>query len=502
MSTSDRLAGKYRLPADSDLLPGVHRAEGPDGRAVGIELSDRVERSPHHASRLALWRSLADPHLVRLLDHGASETGSWLATEHVFGTTLAEAVESGAMDLSRALHVGQQLCEALSAAHRAGLVHGDLRADDIWITRHGAAWNHVKLGGFARVYQRPHNPASAPEHVPGRIPGPTEDVYAIAAIVAFACSGGTWTEPDDGPALASAPASLEWALRTALRRDANERFATVDQLGRALTVVVAVLDDPTRWQHVPRLEQGHTVVPPELLDVVEAVVGSRQEAEASPLMMAPTPAPLPNRVTPPRPQREQEPPPPVTPISAPTTPPPMLPVEQRRGSNLPLVGALVLVAIGLLAIAIVGLGFLVSGVARTAGGPPATPEPAPVSAPALPPSPEPAPVATTPEQVTIVSVPPGAEVRDGDRTLGTTPLVLEVREQDPERTLVLALDGHEPFQVVLGFGGGDRRVSADLVPVRPAQRPRPVAPTTPRPVRPEPAPEQAAPKGREINLTR
>jgi serine/threonine protein kinase len=83
--------------------------------------------------------SLSHPNIATLFDVGTHEGGAYLAYEFVQGITLREEMAGQSVGPRRALDIAIQVADALAEGHAAGIVHGDVRPDNIMITRKGSA---------------------------------------------------------------------------------------------------------------------------------------------------------------------------------------------------------------------------------------------------------------------------------------------------------------------------------------------------------------------------
>jgi serine/threonine protein kinase len=106
------------------VLPG-HLSSNPEIRA-------RFEREAKTVS------SLNHPHICSLYDIGREGDTDFLVMELVEGETLAQRLTKGALPLAEVLKIGAQIADALDRAHRAGVMHRDLKPGNVMLTRSGA----------------------------------------------------------------------------------------------------------------------------------------------------------------------------------------------------------------------------------------------------------------------------------------------------------------------------------------------------------------------------
>ncbi len=96
------------------------------------ELKARFEREARAVS------SLNHPHICHLYDIGSQDDTAYLVMEYLEGETLADRIHKGLMPLKQALEFGVQITEALATAHRAGILHRDLKPGNVMLTPGGA----------------------------------------------------------------------------------------------------------------------------------------------------------------------------------------------------------------------------------------------------------------------------------------------------------------------------------------------------------------------------
>ena len=106
------------------------------------EVRARFEREAKTVS------SLNHPNICTLFDVGVEGDTDYLVMELVEGETLAERLTKGPVPVDEVLRLGSQIAEALGRAHRAGVVHRDLKPGNVMLTRSGAKLMDF---GLARV---------------------------------------------------------------------------------------------------------------------------------------------------------------------------------------------------------------------------------------------------------------------------------------------------------------------------------------------------------------
>jgi serine/threonine protein kinase len=107
----------------------------PVGAADAVDdLSARFEREAVAAAQIN------HPNVVALHDRGVHEGMLFLVMELVDGMSLSELISaSGVLAASRAMEIAEQICAALEATHRAGVVHFDIKPQNVMITPAGTA---------------------------------------------------------------------------------------------------------------------------------------------------------------------------------------------------------------------------------------------------------------------------------------------------------------------------------------------------------------------------
>ena len=218
-----------------------------------------------------LSASLRHPHVIDVYDFGEVEGRLYLAMRYVDGADLKRILAStGRLPPDRAIEIITQTAEALDAAHRAGLVHRDIKPGNILVTeRHGTDYVYLTDFGLTKqqgvairvLTQGIVGTAAymAPEQVNGDVVDKRADVYSLGCVLYELLTGvvpyprdgvlaqlyaHVYADPPHALDLApNLPAALDEVIRTALAKDAGDRYPTAGQLGRAARAIARVAPD-------------------------------------------------------------------------------------------------------------------------------------------------------------------------------------------------------------------------------------------------------------------
>ena len=182
------------------------------------------------------------------------------------------APETGAaFEIEDAVDLARQVCEGVGYAHKRGIVHCDLKPQNVLVTPDG----HAKVTdfGIARAYTLAVDPNLreetvwgtpqyfAPEQAAGAAPTPASDVYSIGVMLYELLAGRLPFESSDPVALArmhqnqeppalsarnpAVSSQLEGIVRRALAKDPAQRFRNADQLGATISAWLRQGDERT-----------------------------------------------------------------------------------------------------------------------------------------------------------------------------------------------------------------------------------------------------------------
>ncbi|MFO0659466.1 MAG: protein kinase [Polyangiaceae bacterium] len=197
------IAGRYRLEArlGEGGMGVVYRARHVlIDRVVAVKLIRPDLRGETHLRAWMLREARAanrvdHAHIIDIHDIGETEEGDlYLVMEYLLGTPLSAELGKGPMPLIRAVDILEQMCAALARAHDLGVIHRDLKSDNIHLTSRGGRKDFVKIldFGLAALARDPRlAPKGAvfgtpeymsPEQARGEDAGAQSDLYALGVL--------------------------------------------------------------------------------------------------------------------------------------------------------------------------------------------------------------------------------------------------------------------------------------------------------------------------------
>jgi hypothetical protein len=225
---------------------------------------ERVEREARAAARLN------HPGIVAIYELASDEHDVYLVSELVRGRTLAELVHAGAIADRDVARIGIALCEALEHAHARGVIHRDVKPQNVMVLAEPAAGaGFAKLADFGVAHVTSGDPLTrtgdivgtlaymAPEQAEGARVTPACDVYSLALTLYEAWTG---TNPvrAGGPAATARRLGQPLPSLAALRRDLPLELC--DAVDEALDI------DPARRPAPARLRAELRAAESELTD--------------------------------------------------------------------------------------------------------------------------------------------------------------------------------------------------------------------------------------------
>jgi serine/threonine-protein kinase len=240
-------------------------------RPTALKLLPRERAGERRIQRfereVQLTSSLTHPNTVAVYDFGRTPDGIfYYVMEYIDGVTLEDLVQHGGpLPPGRVIHLLEQLCGALIEAHSVGLVHRDIKPQNLMLCVRGKVSDHLKVLDFGLVKDRSESAPNAtdegafvgtplymaPETVlnPASV-GPAADIYSVGAVAYFLLCGepvftGTLMEvclkhvhEDPVPAASRAPQAvppeLDQLVLACLKKKPHERPASAAALREAL----------------------------------------------------------------------------------------------------------------------------------------------------------------------------------------------------------------------------------------------------------------------------
>jgi serine/threonine protein kinase len=274
MSEGRLLANRYRLgrAVGRGSMGTVFRAERlDDGAEVAVKLvHDDLVRDAEVRARfereIETTAAFDHPGIVGVLDHGVDDGTMFLVMEFLRGRTLSQvAAQEAPLPPARVARLGCQMADALSAAHRAGLVHRDLKPENVMLLRDTAGEEQVRLMDFGlAVGINPESPQGvrmtaqglrlgtpafmAPEYITTGDIDHRSDLYSLGLMLyELACGALPFTgqgfqlmrhhlltEPDPLSTRCDAPAWLTSVVDQLIEKNPDERVQTAGDLARRL----------------------------------------------------------------------------------------------------------------------------------------------------------------------------------------------------------------------------------------------------------------------------
>lgn len=239
--------------------------------AGSAEFTERFTREARAAARLS------HPNVVAVFDQGSDQGLTFLVMELVRGWTLRQLLQNGAVEAATALNLLEPILAALAAAHRAGLVHRDVKPENVLISADGV----VKVADFGLARAISHAATSqtsvvmgtvayvAPEQVSRGTADARSDVYAAGIVLYELLTGSPPYRGDHAVSVAyrhvhedvpppsrstpAVPAALDALTVRATSRDPNARptdaaafLAELRAVRQALRLPVAPVPTPQR----------------------------------------------------------------------------------------------------------------------------------------------------------------------------------------------------------------------------------------------------------------
>jgi serine/threonine protein kinase/outer membrane protein assembly factor BamD (BamD/ComL family) len=242
-----------------DLVEGVRVA----AKVLYRQFSEDISYIQRFNREAKLAINLSEPHIVRVLDYGATRDIHYLIMEHIEGRDLLEILEErGPLPYKEVLNIASQVARALEHASQQGIVHRDIKPQNLMVTADGTV--KVCDFGIARAVALPSLTQSgfvgspyyiSPEQAMGEHVDVRSDIYSLGIVMYQILSGKL---PFDAKSpwsiisqhIASKPPSLrmgntdlpetvEHLVNKAMAKRPEDRFQTPAELIQAVEDVLS-----------------------------------------------------------------------------------------------------------------------------------------------------------------------------------------------------------------------------------------------------------------------
>jgi len=312
------IAGRYELEelVGSGGMSSVYRAHDRLlERRVALKIlheqftrdDDYVERFRREARAVA---QLTHPNIVTVIDRGEQDGRQFIVFEYVDGMNLKELVaQEGRLNPREAIELGLQVARGLGFAHDQGLVHRDVKPQNVLLDADGRA--KVTDFGIAHAVDVDGMTITgtimgtsnyiAPEQARGQPVDEQTDVYSLGCVLYELLAGEVPFDGDSFVAIAmrhvndpvpsvrevrpDVPPRLDWAIQRAMAKDHDDRFDSMADFAAELEASYAELDGaegatmvvpraapPRRRRQSPQRRRRLGILPAVLAGVVVAAI--------------------------------------------------------------------------------------------------------------------------------------------------------------------------------------------------------------------------------------
>lgn len=221
-------------------------------KVMHIELSNDGDLLARFQREAHILLNLSDPHIVRIVDYGEDNSMHFIVMDYVDGQNLKyHTLTHGSLEPSRALNYAQQIAEGLDTAFKHGVVHRDIKPQNILINTKGV----VKITDFglarsretvtltqSNVFMGTAYYISPEQAESGRSADTRSDLYSVAAVLFEMLAGNPPFEGDTAvdivmkhmndkvPSICrlrpELPGDMDVFLRKAMAKSPNDRYST------------------------------------------------------------------------------------------------------------------------------------------------------------------------------------------------------------------------------------------------------------------------------------
>jgi serine/threonine protein kinase len=294
-ASEDRSVGSFVGPYRISMGLGaggmgvVYEAVAPDGTCVALKMLPAGHATEALARRLqdegTAGLAISHPNVASTLACGKTADGApFVVMERVRGERLSTCIHHDRFSLRECASISRQVLAGLEAMHAAGIVHGDIKSDNVMVERQDDGSDVAKLIdlGLAHVQFEAASAATgatlagtpeymAPELVDGAESSPASDLYAVGVVLYELITGATpfvdqragevlrrqLHDPAVPPSLRrpNTPPILDRIVMRALDKNPARRFPCAASFASALAVASPVLDVVDEPRDIPRFSR-------------------------------------------------------------------------------------------------------------------------------------------------------------------------------------------------------------------------------------------------------
>ena len=275
----------YRIPkkiANFEIIAEIGRGgmgevylakQMPVGREVALKvLSVRNAADPEYAEAMKRFESeakavslLDHDNIVTLYDYGFADDVNYLAMQYINGSPLFDLIQKyKPMPVDTIIEYAKQICRGLNYAHSRGVIHRDIKPQNILVSKEGNRC-HITDFGIAKIKREERITVvgmavgtpeyMSPEQAEGKNLDPQTDVYSLGILIYEMCTGNPPFYGNDPMSVAyrqvheepkkpskirhDIPVRLENIIMKALRKNKSERYKAAHDILKDLDVLVS-----------------------------------------------------------------------------------------------------------------------------------------------------------------------------------------------------------------------------------------------------------------------